>query len=1236
VLGRVIDSVTNRPLAGAVVTFGAGSSGPPAPGAPARSATPAQDRPAVPRVVTDAEGRFAFRNLPAGPATLTAARSGFADAAYGRYRANGPTQALVVADGERRTDLTLRLFRLGAIAGRVLDDLGDAAVGVQVRAFRRTFVAGGPLFAPAGAASVDDRGLYRISGLAPGDYVVCALFSTASAAVGFTSAPDFLATVMTPGSTGYSVSATGTRVAGTDAFVLQSAMGQPSNNLDTDGRPVGYSNACHSSAASVSSGTVVSLAAGAERTGVDLPLRMTPLVFISGTLTSPEGQAANYVLHLVAADNAELSLDPDVATAITATDGSFMFLGVPSGQYVIQTVRTPRSAAPGARGGGPPVPAGAVPQSQNAQTLWTVTPISVGRTDIRDLSIVLQRGNTISGRVEFEGSAPAPSAAALASIVVALEPAGGKGRSTAQPARVQPDGSFMSPGMPAGHYLVRPSGAPPGWMLKTVMAGVEAADVPLDLSRNDVTGVSIVFTDRMTQLLGSVRDAAGDTGTAVVIFPTNAESWKQYGANPRRLRLVRTLANGDFSFLGLPAGDYYLAAIDDAIAGEWQDPRLLAVIARQATRVNLTAGAVVSQQLDRLSIRPPSAPVALREAGRQIAIAAATEWENSDRPRGPAAVGPDEQQTRDVPSAPVRGTTSVSGRVVLDELNGGPVRRARVMLRASNSMHDYSTLTDEDGLWRLNALPAGRFTLTVSKAGYVTAYFGSTRAGRGPGSPVAVAEGAQVTGLVVRMARGAVITGTVTDESGQPVAGAPLRVWQLQTSGEDRRIVGMAGSPLASNQFSTDDRGDYRVYGLAEGTYYVSAAVTQAATPDIRLQSAADFRAIDNEARATGTTAAAGGATTFQPMPGRAVGFAPVFHPSAVMVDTAAGITLTPGLERAGVDIVMRFVPTTVVRGRLIAPDGQPPSQKRLMLTTYESGGISTGGFSQSVVPVEADGGFATNSLAPGRYTLWARGAPAGAVPPAGGAAATTSSLPLFADVTVEVTGDELPEVTLRLAEGSSVRGRIIFEGDVPPPDASTIRFALSALSPTRMASGGASASPSADGTFTLSHVPPGEYRASAFVGNLITSGRTNPWILKSARYQERDVVDTPFEVRSGADIEGLTVVMTNKMPEVSGTITDATGRPVPDLTIVLFSASRAEWRSGSRRILPGVQPDNAGRFVFAAVPAGEYYLAAVASADRTDLADPLFLEAIVPAAVRITVADGERKVQDLRIAGGK
>ena len=152
IVGQIVDADSGKPIPGAIVTIG---------GAAVPQAAPAQGRIQVPptggggpvtiggpgqnpRVLSDGDGRFAFRSLPKGSYNFTAQKPGFVDGAYGRLRPGGSSQSVDLADGENRGDVKVRLFRFASISGIVVDESGEPIVGAQIRAFRRSLVAGTP------------------------------------------------------------------------------------------------------------------------------------------------------------------------------------------------------------------------------------------------------------------------------------------------------------------------------------------------------------------------------------------------------------------------------------------------------------------------------------------------------------------------------------------------------------------------------------------------------------------------------------------------------------------------------------------------------------------------------------------------------------------------------------------------------------------------------------------------------------------------------------------------------------------------------------------------------------------------------------------------------------------------------------------------------------------------------------------------------------------------------------
>src|SRR5947209_10194432 len=181
-----------------------------------------------------------------------------------------------------------------------------------------------------------------------------------------------------------------------------------------------------------------------------------------------------------------------------------------------------------------------------------------------------------------------------------------------------------------------------------------------------------------------------------------------------------------------------------------------------------------------------------------------------------ARPGP-QQPARDTPAqqreAPPPGGR-ITGRVVTGD-TGRPVKRARAFITAAELSGGRGALTDENGIFDFTELPAGRYTLTVSKSGFVSLSYGQRRPLQA-GTPLQLADGQQLKGIEFRLPRGGVVAGHVFDEDGEPMAGAVVRVMRYQYLQGDRRLT-----PAGTAQ--TDDKGQYRVWGLTPGDYYVNA-----------------------------------------------------------------------------------------------------------------------------------------------------------------------------------------------------------------------------------------------------------------------------------------------------------------------------------------------------------------------------------------------------------------------------
>jgi hypothetical protein len=182
---------------------------------------------------------------------------------------------------------------------------------------------------------------------------------------------------------------------------------------------------------------------------------------------------------------------------------------------------------------------------------------------------------------------------------------------------------------------------------------------------------------------------------------------------------------------------------------------------------------------------------------------------------------------------------------------------------------------------------------------------------------------------------------------------------------------------------------------------------------------------------------------------------------------------------------------------------------------------------------------------------------------------------------------------------------------------------------------------PKEDGTFTVRGLMPGRYQV-AVTGKAMRLNSLVPgmppaqtgWIVKSIRWKDQDLADTGIDLQAEVPVSGVVVTLTNQPAQLGGTVIDAAGRPTGAFPIVVFATDRAMWAPGSRRVLQA-QPASDGKFSVIGLPAGEYYLAAVTRLEPGDLANRQFLEDLLPASLKITIRDGEKKTQDLKLAGG-
>ncbi|HQX81804.1 MAG TPA: carboxypeptidase regulatory-like domain-containing protein [Vicinamibacterales bacterium] len=546
------------------------------------------------------------------------------------------------------------------------------------------------------------------------------------------------------------------------------------------------------------------------------------------------------------------------------------------------------------------------------------------------------------------------------------------------------------------------------------------------------------------------------------------------------------------------------------------------------------------------------------------------------------------------PVAPApTGTGTLAGEVVADA-TGAKLRLAHVVLIGATTGVLKVTATDAAGKFSFTNLPVDRYTVGASKLPYLGAVAGARRPVR-PGAPIALAEGARIDNVTIRLPMGAAISGVIYDEQGKPTPGVTVSLQQRKVQNGERVLTSVGANA------TTDDRGAYRVYGLAPGEYLVIAMpLRQNAT--VRALTDAD---VDSMLRGGAAPAA---------FPDEAnMVFAPVYYPGTTRLNDAQPLLIATGDDRQNVDLRLERVRSVRIEGIVANGDGQPLQNANVQFgTTAGSSPLQVA----SSIRVGPDGRFGM-TMGPGSYTLMARG----------GAG-------LFAFTTVEVSGVDVTGVQLTLQPPLSFAGRLTAAGTTTVPALAGHRIQVRSLS--RASDGAAQVSATTPtGEFTVTGLVPGRY----VIGNAPFFGASTAsvtWGLESVMVDGKDVTDLPVTIAPEAMPKEVVVTLGDRWQELSGRVADAAGNGVSDYTVMVFPVNEEYWLSGSRRIVTA-QPGTDGRFSLggpgpALLPAGEYYLAAVTDVSKDEQYDPAFLQSLISSSVRITLAPGEKRTQNLAI----
>jgi protocatechuate 3,4-dioxygenase beta subunit len=514
---------------------------------------------------------------------------------------------------------------------------------------------------------------------------------------------------------------------------------------------------------------------------------------------------------------------------------------------------------------------------------------------------------------------------------------------------------------------------------------------------------------------------------------------------------------------------------------------------------------------------------------------------------------------------------TLSGQVV-NTATGEPVRRALVVLHridssraATNIQSTHSVTTDTAGRFAMEGVAPGKYRLSASRNGFVETQYGARAPGK-TGTLMTLEAGQKSTDLAMRLTPHGVVAGRVLDEEGEPLTGVDVQVTRQQYI-QGRKQLARAGSAL------TNDLGEYRVFGIPPGRYYVSA--TLRANPNLPQT--------DEE-------------------------YVTTWFPRTPDASAAAPVDLAPGAQLRNIDIPLSKMRTVTVRGRVTSEAGAPaggdtaPRSFLNVMISARSTTVFGGAFARGAT-VGPQGTFEFRGIAPGSYTVVGQTNAQGKV--------------LQARTSIQVGSSNVEGVLLTIHGGVAVSGRVRVEGETSESLAA-MAVVLQPVEVGGMVFGSVPSQPvKADGTFQLDDVAADRYNVTI---NRLPEG----FYVKSVRSATLDVMGSGLEV-AGTSPAPIEVLLSPHAGQVSGSVLDPkTQKPAPTVTVVLIPQEKE--RRDRESFYRTAVTDQSGQFTFKSVVPGEYRVYAWEDAEYGVWMDPDFLKPVESKGEAVSIAESSRQ----------
>ena len=508
-------------------------------------------------------------------------------------------------------------------------------------------------------------------------------------------------------------------------------------------------------------------------------------------------------------------------------------------------------------------------------------------------------------------------------------------------------------------------------------------------------------------------------------------------------------------------------------------------------------------------------------------------------------------------TAPVEShAPSVEGKVV-NIANGEGVRKATVLLRAQNGPNGINYTADSDGNGRflIENVEPGKYMVSADRQGFMLQATGATGA---PPPPITVENGQELHDVIVRLSPLGVIAGRVVDDDGDPIRGSQVQAMSYRYTAGKRQLGN-------AQQAESNDKGEFRLYGLRPGTYYLYAGVS-------------NYNSNRNQEAIRGPRP-----------PGRAA----TYFPNAADAAHAVPIEVAAGAQLRGFDIHMRRERVFSVRGKL--PESADRSNRRYFVRVAPRD--SNLNFSSFGSTMNNNATFECPGLPPGEYVLMAT--------------MYDGDKQIPARQVVNIVDSDV-EVTLNFSPPSDVSGMVRVEGQT----SKALEDLRVSLQPEGQSAFGVSATIKANGAFVLRNVTPDVY--------LVNFNAPDGTYVKSIGAGDQDASNWRVDLTKGSG--PIAITLGTDIGVVEGTVENAAGEPAVRVRVNLIPYGNHLGRPDLGRF---AFTDEKGHFRMRGAAPGEYKLFAWDNVEPGAPQDPEFRKPFEKQAVPVKLQpNGQESVK--------